>query len=368
MDGGGGGGGMDVAMALEALGLDASDAHPSEDEIRAAFKAQALIWHPDKNARQEEATVRFQQLSEALELLLAVGQAPAAAAGGAGEGPTAASLGLRAMAGPQIPADSLTGEDEISVVWRCGACPEPETICCRLNPAKASCLCGHKLSRHRPGKRGLRCMEKGCDCASFEYHVQQGGWAARCGCKHKHTDHESAAPHKCTKPGCRCAAFHVRWVCSCGHGWEDHSTCFVRAPYRAGTREWVCGALRPEAAAEAKEKRARWAAKGRAPPSASAAAHRQAAGATAPGHAPPKRRALQDGAGSTPEPEAEPELEPDLVRTSAEADALRQQVRGVYAQLVPAKSAEEVEGILARFAGKEAELLAKVQKKYQPSC
>ena len=124
---GGGSGGMDVAMALELLELDASDAHPSEDEIRAAFKAQALIWHPDKNAeRQEEATVRFQQLSEALELLLAVGQAPAAAAGGAGEGPTAASLGLRAMPGPELPADSLTGEDEISVVWRCGACPEPD--------------------------------------------------------------------------------------------------------------------------------------------------------------------------------------------------------------------------------------------------
>ena len=64
--GGGGGGGMDVAMALEALGLD-SDAHPSEDEIRAAFKAQALIWHPDKNAeRQEEATVRFQRVDGTL--------------------------------------------------------------------------------------------------------------------------------------------------------------------------------------------------------------------------------------------------------------------------------------------------------------
>ena len=129
MDGGGGGsgGGMDVAMALELLELDASDAHPSEDEIRAAFKAQALIWHPDKNAvRQEEATVRFQQLSEALELLLAVGQAPAAAA--FPEGPTAASLGLRAMPGPELPADRLTGEDEISVVWRCGACPEPDDL------------------------------------------------------------------------------------------------------------------------------------------------------------------------------------------------------------------------------------------------
>ena len=142
MDGGGGGGGMDVAMALEALGLDASDAHPSEDEIRAAFKAQALIWHPDKNAdRQEEATVRFQQLSEALELLLAVGQAPPAAAGGAGEGPTAASLGLRAMAGPQIPADSLTGEDEISVVWRCGG----------LVRRFDSPLMAHNKSRHGGG-------------------------------------------------------------------------------------------------------------------------------------------------------------------------------------------------------------------------
>jgi hypothetical protein len=214
---------MDVATALQLLELDASQAHPSEDEVRVAYKKQALVWHPDKNAdQQEEATRRFQELGEAQELLLRVDAAtPAgadAAAAGTEAGPTAVSLGLRAMPGPQLSPKALAGE-ELSVLWRCGGCTEPNTVCCRLNPKKHSCLCGHKLQHHVPGKHGLRCAEKGCACRSFSFHVQHGGWQARCGCKHKHTDHAVAAPHACEKPGCTCAAYDVRWVCSCGHPW-----------------------------------------------------------------------------------------------------------------------------------------------------
>jgi|EP01047_Picozoa_sp_COSAG01_P026999 hypothetical protein len=38
------------------------DPFPSEDEIRTAFKKQALLWHPDKNGGSAEATAHFQAL------------------------------------------------------------------------------------------------------------------------------------------------------------------------------------------------------------------------------------------------------------------------------------------------------------------
>lgn len=212
---------MDLATALELLQIDVTEAHPSADEIRAAYKAQALLWHPDKNVeRVEEATERFQLLGEAQELLLHIDSepAPGVAASGGAHGPTAESLGLRGMPGPPLGPTELAGA-EIAVVWRCGDCTEPNSVCCRLNPKKHSCLCGHKLSEHVPGKHGLRCSTKGCACRCFEFHVQQGGWQARCGCKHKHTDHSVLRPFACLKPGCECASYDVRWVCSCGHSW-----------------------------------------------------------------------------------------------------------------------------------------------------
>jgi DnaJ-class molecular chaperone len=48
---------MDLTTALELLQIDASEAHPSEDEVRAAYKMQALVWHPDKNADRVEVTL-----------------------------------------------------------------------------------------------------------------------------------------------------------------------------------------------------------------------------------------------------------------------------------------------------------------------
>ena len=136
---------MDVARALALLELDGSAAHPSAGEIRSAYKKQALIRHPDKNSEREaEATARFQELTEASELLLSVDGAPAvaveaAAAEAAAAGPTAVSLGLRAMPGPQLEKNDLAGsESELSVLWRCGGCAEPNATCCRLNPRKHS--------------------------------------------------------------------------------------------------------------------------------------------------------------------------------------------------------------------------------------
>ncbi len=268
----------------------------------------------------QEATERFQRLGEAQELLLQVDNAlspDSVVAARSVAGPTAVSLGLRNLPGPQLSPTELAGT-EFTVAWRCGGCAEPGTICCRLNAKKHSCLCGHKLMEHVPRKHGLQCSAKECACRCFDFHVQHGGWQTRCGCKHKHTDHSAVAPHACTKPSCGCASYDVRWICSCGHQWcagtsvssicfssiadskqtsgiksheplwnlwwlfagscrGEHSTVFAEGAYRSGTREWVCGGLRPETAVEAEAKRAKWADRGRAPAGASATAHRQAA-------------------------------------------------------------------------------------------
>jgi hypothetical protein len=59
----------------------------------------------------------------------------------------------------------------------------------------------------------------------------------KCGCKHKHTDHEPKPPYRCKKElggkACNCTAFDARWVCNCGHGWGRHETAYTTAqvPY-----------------------------------------------------------------------------------------------------------------------------------------
>ncbi|RIA96872.1 DnaJ domain-containing protein [Glomus cerebriforme] len=51
----------------ETLGIDAD---ATEDDIRKAYRKQALLWHPDKNVqRKEEAEEKFKLISEAYEVL-----------------------------------------------------------------------------------------------------------------------------------------------------------------------------------------------------------------------------------------------------------------------------------------------------------
>lgn len=38
-------------------------------DIKAAYRAQALAWHPDKNEDKEKASAMFQDISEAYEVL-----------------------------------------------------------------------------------------------------------------------------------------------------------------------------------------------------------------------------------------------------------------------------------------------------------
>jgi len=147
---------------------------------------------------------------------------------------------------------------------------------------------GHKLSSHRDKKgsgpanrRAFSCVGK-CACRRFRYHIQQGGWSAKCSCKHKHTDHD-AVTERCSKmiPGrkpCPCEAYQVKWVCNCGHPADEHETVIVSANSTSTfstpdlAREWVCGGVRPEIRNEAAANRLKWAAKGRAPRNASSAA------------------------------------------------------------------------------------------------
>ncbi|XP_071477816.1 uncharacterized protein [Diadema antillarum] len=59
---------MDISRREAYRILEISDGS-SPDEIRAAYKRQALKWHPDKHKNSPEATKRFQEISSAYERL-----------------------------------------------------------------------------------------------------------------------------------------------------------------------------------------------------------------------------------------------------------------------------------------------------------
>ncbi|RIB28752.1 DnaJ domain-containing protein [Gigaspora rosea] len=56
----------------EVLGIDVN---ATEEDIRKAYRRQALIWHPDKNVQnREEAEARFKSIAEAYEVLSDAGK------------------------------------------------------------------------------------------------------------------------------------------------------------------------------------------------------------------------------------------------------------------------------------------------------
>jgi len=55
-----------AAQHYRALGVEPG---AGAGEVRSAYRRLALRWHPDKNGGSEEATARFQQITEAYEAL-----------------------------------------------------------------------------------------------------------------------------------------------------------------------------------------------------------------------------------------------------------------------------------------------------------
>lgn len=254
----------------------------SEAEARHAFREAARHAHPDKTG--EASSEEFLKLREALDTLLEHGTPAVPPAAAAATGPpqekesdrldkhffgtafNSDNFDPRAWPG-QADAGWLASGQPVQCVWRCKLCPEASSVCCRMKPKKHSCICGHKVEAHNQAK-GFSCTASGCRCPRLSFHVQQLGWEVRCACKHHVRDHAAsgAAPWACTKriPGkdkkpCPCKGFHASWVCTCGHGWDQHETTWSTAVSKAVfAREWVAQGLRPECVEEALEKRAKW--------------------------------------------------------------------------------------------------------------
>lgn len=303
----------------EAQALLELAAEFTEEDINASFKRLARIWHPDKHHDTEEATRVFQDLNEAREVLLstdvpsfghgdpaaptqcprcdkpvqppedaylfrcpcgavlrntsASARQPAAPEGGYVPKPDPS---IRAFGGA-VDLSECADPSALSCVWRCTECEPEASVCCKVAPTKYSCICGHKLSAH-DARRKFACGAKDCACPGYRFHVQQGGWQVRCGCKHKHTERD-ARTGRCLKvvggKPCPCKGFESNWVCNCGHKWSSHVTEWVRAKHVERGREWVAGGVRPEITKIAEERREKWVKQGHAPSGASLTAQRQ---------------------------------------------------------------------------------------------
>jgi Protein FAM221A/B len=89
----------------------------------------------------------------------------------------------------------------------------------------------HRSLPH-PGGDVRRCNARGCNCSAFFFIVAEGAWVLRCRCKHKHTEHDPAGRHACTKAACGCQAFDSPWVCNCNCPWANHTQRVVEKQVR----------------------------------------------------------------------------------------------------------------------------------------
>eukprot|EP00667_Euglena_gracilis_P020338 EG_transcript_22000 len=119
--------------------------------------------------------------------------------------------------------------------WKCQECLRN---CVTIRP-ECRCLCGHRWREHQQTQGRTTCTVSRCACRNFFYIVAEGAWVLHCACKHKHTDHEPKAPHKCVKCAAKgpggCPAFASPWVCNCDHPWARHHHVWeqheVRSPF-----------------------------------------------------------------------------------------------------------------------------------------
>jgi len=248
--------------ALQTLGMVYREDVPTETSLQKAFRLKARECHPDKSASDD--TSEFLALTDAYTLLL---DHVRATRGKKREVEERASerydkypCGKAFKSDDFVPRRWAGGveptDPNAACVWRCKQCETASSVCCRLKPAKHSCICTHKLSDHVNGECSI------CACSQFSFHVQQGTWQARCVCKHSHRDHVDL---RCTKEvngqSCECTCYTINWMCTCGHDASHHETVYSARSSKANCpREWVSG-LRPECTQVANEKREKWAAK-----------------------------------------------------------------------------------------------------------
>jgi len=221
--------GADSKLSAEAAArfvLGLNQGYTKED-VKRAYRRLALVFHPDKNAGQneEEATKRFQSIAKAKDLLLGLADRSGGSAASA-----ARDLNARKSAA------ETKAQTTYMAVWVCGACQmrdlgsspgssaRTSTPCARAT-ASTSCFCGHSFEEHRlnessKGSPKLRCTHPGCGCAEFSY-VPPG---ALCTCGHGPTAHDERPFHGCKVSGCTCQTFHHAGMCACRHSWACHRT------------------------------------------------------------------------------------------------------------------------------------------------
>merc|ERR1712070_16499 len=249
---------MTMQRALNIFYQGGLEKGSEEDEaaILKAFKKLALKWHPDRNPENPvEAHEKMTLVSEARDFLLGdqfewqkqEGPKPDEPYGYAARAEPETSMPdsvQRQYSGEYDLANSDPAETnrlfDTYQLWAAWRCKPQDMICCRILKDKFSCMCGHRLKDHKASARNkgkFGCTAPGCKCTCFEFHVQDNAWQARCGCKHKHTDHAPVPPYKCQKAGCSCTAYSCTWKCHCGEPWENHDTIFTLTPWPKGARQ-----------------------------------------------------------------------------------------------------------------------------------
>eukprot|EP00466_Bigelowiella_natans_P002803 jgi/Bigna1/130457/aug1.11_g5165 len=135
---------------------------PSVADIRAAYKREALRWHPDKNKNPDAKDV-FAKLCAATEYLIE--SAPSISSGGTAAKATYdeedVELRLQKFRESQ-PAKSLRHCPDIlepedvgtetflttTVIWTCRGCKKGDHVCLKmLRRDKHRCVCSHSLGR-----------------------------------------------------------------------------------------------------------------------------------------------------------------------------------------------------------------------------
>ncbi|CAD7941042.1 unnamed protein product [Amoebophrya sp. A25] len=152
------------------------------------------------------------------------------------------------------------------VVWECAACKVSDIAAYLSNQRKAcvhiqhghKCFCGHPFSGHKlvkqpsayndsfgGGNQGKTYKCTDCACENFQY--VPNGWL--CSCGHGPEDHSPLPPFSCLICGPKaCSQFHCFKLCeTCGHNFICHQTTIeCQEVYLNGAGEAATGDLGPD--------------------------------------------------------------------------------------------------------------------------